>query len=94
MIQYYMMKAADPTIIKDKSGNILKVHDFRKRVKYNKADVVINKMKEGELLRVDLLSIRLYGSRLNIANIIDVNDEDVFSFNTNDPVNYVNPSEV
>lgn len=88
MIQYMCMNTE---IILNKNGEVRKVHDFRKRVRYDKNYLLIDQALESELLRTDLMSMRLYGSPLQYGMLIDSNDKDVLSFSTGETIQYVNP---
>lgn len=79
-------------VITNKNGELRKVRDFRKRIKYDKKYQLIEYVQDAEILRADSLSLRLYYDPLAIGMIIDVNDSDILSFATGDPVYFVSPS--
>jgi hypothetical protein len=74
-----------------KDGQVRKINDFRKRINYDKSLLLKDKVQEGDIIRVDLAALRLYGSPLDYGFIIDSNDSDVFSFDVGDELRYVNP---
>ena len=86
MIKYLLTV---PETIKSKSDNrLIKIKDFRKRDRYSANIIKTTMISEEELLRIDLISDRLYGNSLQIDKIIDVNDIDLFSLSSGDKVNY------
>ena len=91
MMQYMAM---EEIVIRNKNGEIRKVKDFRKRVKYDPKFILIDKLRDSEVMRVDTLAFRVYNDPLNVGAIIDVNVTDVFSLVSGNRVDYVNPSKV
>lgn len=88
MLQYL---TSEIIFIKNKDGEIRKVISFRKRNKYAKNLTFVGTVLAHEVLRIDLIALRLFGSVLPVEQIIDVNETDVFSLNENERVNYFNP---
>ena len=91
MIQYYLM---DEISIKNSSNEVIKVKDFRKRLKYDLKNVFITKPVQDELIRPDVLSSRIYSDPYKVNGIIDVNDKDIFSFQLTDEIRFVTPERL
>ena len=75
-------------VIKNKDGEIRKVIDFRKRLKYDKNNIFIGKVLAGEELRVDIMAGRLINQTILVDSLIDVNEIDLFSLNAMDTIYY------
>jgi hypothetical protein len=86
MLQYL---SSETYTILNKDGEIRKVNDFRKRVKYASNEKFVSKLLPEEVLRIDKVSERLRGHPFDIGFIIDANDVDFFSINENETINYV-----
>lgn len=85
MIQYLI---GNPEVIYTKTGELRKVRDFRKRVRYSNDETFIATLYESEELRTDRLSERLLGDAFLVGDIIDVNETDVLSLVAMDTVYY------
>ena len=81
MEQYYAMSSA---IIETPNGGPKEVIDFRTRLQYTYFDE--SKVMESELLRIDLLGLRLVQDIAGIGQLIDANDKDIFSFEANEKI--------
>lgn len=91
MIQYLSML---PTVIHNSAGEIRKVIDFRKRIRYDLQNVLIATIQDNEYLRLDVLADRLYQNLYQVGPVIDVNDTDFFSFSATNTIQYANPGIV
>jgi len=85
MEQYLSM---EEVIILSKEGKPRRVIDFRNRNIRTNSEIFFTTVTDRELLRTDLLARRLYNSVLEIGNIIDTNDKDVFSFVKNESIKF------
>ena len=77
-----------PIVIRNKDGEIRKIHEFRKRVKYALNTIYLEKVKYGEELRVDLMANRLYKNIFMLDKLIDVNDIDLLSKTVGDELRF------
>lgn len=82
--------AGEEVIIKNNVGEIRKIKLWRKRIKYEKTSIYVDKILEGEEIRIDTVGERLISSTINLSGIIDTNEIDVFSLNPGDTINYYN----
>ena len=85
MIQY---ASAETIVIRNIDNEILKVTNFRKRIKYDPKQLFTTTLLDTEVLRTDILSNRLIGNIFNVGQIIDANEVDVFSMDEGDTINY------
>lgn len=85
MIQYM---STLPIIIKNKSGEIRKVVENRKRVKYKLESIFLDKVMYDEPLRLDLMAQRIYTNIFYIEYLIDVNDTDLLSKNIGEELRF------
>ena len=76
----------------NKDGTKVRAKGFRQRVKYSDDNIFLDKMKQSNLLRPDILSNDKYGSIYNIGGIIDTNEKDIFSFDLSEQFRYANPN--
>lgn len=70
------------------NGEVRKIKDWRKRMKYSEDTIFLSEVKAGEELRVDTMCQRLLSSILAIDKLIDVNDTDLLSANESDELRY------
>jgi hypothetical protein len=80
--------AGDTITYITKNGEIRKVKDFRKRIRYSLNSVFVGTVSAGEEMRVDRMCERLIGSTLMINQLIDVNDTDVLSLAEGDVIHF------
>ena len=81
MEQYYSLPNY---IIETPNGGTKEVTDFRTRLQYTNFNE--SKVMEEEILRVDLLGLRLLGDSIGIGKLIDANEKDIFSFEANEKI--------
>ena len=91
MIQYMNMI---PEAIRNKDGELRKVIDFRKTQRYDDDQILVTMLTDDDFLRIDKFANRMYGNLFNIGPVIDVNDEDYFSFAPGENIRFVNPNLV
>jgi hypothetical protein len=77
--------------IRNKDGELRKVNDFRRRTRIAPGFLLIGKVLQEELLRLDLLANRIYSDPYAVGTLIDSNDKDLFSLEVNEDINYLNP---
>lgn len=85
MIQYM---STLPIIIRTKTGEIRKINEPRKRVRYSLDSIFLDKVMYNEKLRLDLMSNRVYNNIFFIEYLIDVNDVDLLSKNIGDELRF------
>lgn len=77
--------------VKSASGDTLRILAFRKRKVYDASEVYLGQFLEGDVMRIDLLSYRLYAESREMGKVIDVNDKDVFSFVPGETYRFAQP---
>lgn len=77
-----------------KDNRVIKVKDFRKRTKFDDRFKLLMKVKEEEILRLDRLSVRLFGNEHLIGTLVDTNEKDVLSLEIGESVAFISANIV
>ncbi len=77
-----------------KDVRTIKIIGFRDKTQFDDDDRLLGKIRNEELIRIDLVSKRLLNDEYLAEHIIDANDKDVFSFAPAETIIFPNPQVV
>ncbi len=89
MLQYFQMVA--DIVVSSKDGREIKAITFRKRIRFSDDEKLLRKVQSDEVLRLDLMAIRILGNQFLVEHLVDANDIDLFSLLETDQMRFPNP---